>query len=664
MALPSALAGLTAAVAFTAVLPAVPAAASVPIATHRVPAPTAPATAQVAAPPEGVRTAPADGATGVPAGRVLIAYLPSSVDPSTATATLTEGLAPTPASAPGSGVNARPPGAREPVGVMVRPLAGQHALAIVPTHGLSPGRTYTSEVRVAGSAPITWSFRTGSAPGAPERVFTDDFASGAGAWTAEPDTGAAPSAEDGALLLTAARSDAAFTVAGGRPAAWIDEAGAIAFRARVSGTAVPAALVVRVTTAAGRTYSADLPVTPDAWTSARVTVAGISPDLVGETLTRVAVGARTSGPGELRLAVDDVIAENDLSAYAAPPPTTPSSAARPLPPETLALVRAYADQIVASSHPDGAITVAPVGGNAARIEPYFANYAALGLLRAYQVTGERRYRDTASRWLDWYAAHMNADGTVDKYTGSYPDWTAAGDYDSADSYAATYILANWKLAELARNDGQRKKAARRVADRVARAWGALDSVFLVDGVTIAKDSYRIRYTMDNAETWLGEVAYAKLAGLAGDAAETRLALHHARRVMYALRNRFPIADPAGDYLAWYVSPGARHGGLDGWYPHALANVIPLAIYGGAGDAAHYARMFAHFETGGVANRPAGVAAAPHWGWWAQAAAATGRSDLADYWVAQAGPVQADSLAHACGYLTRVVTRDYDGTLWF
>lgn len=625
-------------------LPAAALAAVTAFTTLTAPAPALPVGTTLSV-PAGVVTAPADGATGVPAGRVLIAYLPAGADPATATATLT---------GPDGAVPAR-----------VRPLAGQRAVSVVPAGNLAPDRTYTVSVQATGVPAIGWSFRTAATAGVPERVFAEDFAAGTGGWTVRSDaTTATQTAEGGAAVVVASRADAAFTATTGRTTGWIDEAGAVSFRAHATGTAPAAALVVRLTTAAGREYTAEAPVTAGAWTPVRIPVATVSPNLAGETVTRVAVGARTAGPGELRLAVDDVAAENDLSAYAAMPPTTPPSAATPLPAATIARVRAYADQIVASSWPDGAITVAPTGGNAARIEPYFANYAALGLLRAYQVTGDASYRQTAERWLDWYAAHMNPDGTVDKYVGTYPNWVATGDYDSADSYASTYILANWKLAELERNHGQRKKAARVLTDRVERAWAALDSVYLVDGVTIAKKTYAVRYTMDNAETWLGEVAYAKLANLAGDTASAKLATHHARRVMYALRHRYPIADPAGTYLAWYVSPGNQHGGLTSWYPHGLANVIPLSIYGGAADEPHYARMFAHFETGGVAGRPSGVAAAPHWGWWAQAAAATGRADLAAYWVDQAGPVVPESMAHACGYLIRVVTHDYDGTLWF
>jgi len=64
----------------------------------------------------------------------------------------------------------------------------------------------------------------------------------------------------------------------------------------------------------------------------------------------------------------------------------------------LAAVPADADWVLSGQCPDGAIANHPPDGT---VQPYLANFAALGLLRAATVTGDVRYSAAAWHWLSW-----------------------------------------------------------------------------------------------------------------------------------------------------------------------------------------------------------------------------------------------------------------------
>ncbi len=97
-----------------------------------------------------------------------------------------------------------------------------------------------------------------------------------------------------------------------------------------------------------------------------------------------------------------------------------------------------ADEILKRQTSDGAIVMGGIQSTS-NVSPYFANLGAIGLAKAAQETGNRRYLFAAEHWFDWYAAHMNPNGTVYDYTGSPAAWRPTGDFDSTDSYAATAL---------------------------------------------------------------------------------------------------------------------------------------------------------------------------------------------------------------------------------
>lgn len=194
--------------------------------------------------------------------------------------------------------------------------------------------------------------------------------------------------------------------------------------------------------------------------------------------------------------------------------SAPAASARPSRPPSpaSAQVTFLADRQL----PDGAILTFPD-----LIEPYFANIAALGLL----AEGSQRSRTVVLHWMTWYLGHLNAPD-VSGLTGTVYDYsydaatkteTPTNDYDSVDAYASTALnvayrayassdakLKRFVVANIARYD---QIAALLIKD--AAAGGVREP----SGLTFAKPTYAVDYTMDNAEVVSGLRDYARLKQL-------------------------------------------------------------------------------------------------------------------------------------------------------
>ncbi|HZZ76814.1 MAG TPA: hypothetical protein VFE04_12830 [Puia sp.] len=80
-----------------------------------------------------------------------------------------------------------------------------------------------------------------------------------------------------------------------------------------------------------------------------------------------------------------------------------------------------------------------------KIVPYFNNLAAMALLENPNDSN----MVSVKHWMIWYFEHLNADGSVfdyysDKYNGNAVI-ISSNDFDSIDSYAATFISLCKKL---------------------------------------------------------------------------------------------------------------------------------------------------------------------------------------------------------------------------
>ncbi|HLV80800.1 MAG TPA: hypothetical protein VKT32_10985 [Chthonomonadaceae bacterium] len=277
------------------------------------------------------------------------------------------------------------------------------------------------------------------------------------------------------------------------------------------------------------------------------------------------------------------------------------------------IVRA-ANLIRAHQAGDGAIAQDALPAGATRILPYFANFAALGLVTAYRHTGDPDYLESARRWAGWYAAHQNPDGTVYDYTGAPGAWKPTGDYDSTDSYAATYLTL---LLALYRASPDPKWLAGR-RDSIEKAVKAIKLTLQPIGLTLAKPTYPVMYTMDNVETAQGLHAAAEIARLLHLAPLREETEPLARRMETAVAH--DLWDPATESYLIGLQPDGYHArGFKVWYPDVMANLMAIAwLPESERNRALFARMKTLFADT-LPEQVAGEQDLEHLDWWGWAA---------------------------------------------
>ena len=215
---------------------------------------------------------------------------------------------------------------------------------------------------------------------------------------------------------------------------------------------------------------------------------------------------------------------------------------------TVTAVRADADWILRAQLPDGAIARYT---DQVSIGPYLSHFAAVGLAQATRVTGDRSYVAAAWRWLDWYAAHMDAQGFVEDYDVVNGTPVANGFKDSTDSYAGMFLVAV-RAAVITSGDTAHMS---RLAPAIRAAVGAIEATQDADGLTWAKPEWRVKYLMDQAETYAGLRSAADLGRRLNDAALTTRATNDANRLQAGVDRLWQASTSSYD---WAVhGDGAR-----------------------------------------------------------------------------------------------------------
>lgn len=238
-------------------------------------------------------------------------------------------------------------------------------------------------------------------------------------------------------------------------------------------------------------------------------------------------------------------------------------------PATVEAVRAEADWALQAQLADGAL-----GHYVDRVKvwPYLANFTAIGLARATEVTGDARYVAAAWRWLAWYQASQDGQGFVTDYTvvGGVP--VSTGDMDSTDAYAGTFLLAV-RRAYRATGD---KATLRSLQAGITNAVRAIEATQDTDGLTWAKPTWKVKYLMDQAETLAGLRAAAELAATLGDGALAQRVSADATRMQTGIDGLWNTATGAYD---WAVhETGVRT--PTNWtvlYPEALQQAWAVAF---------------------------------------------------------------------------------------
>ncbi|MBR2952921.1 MAG: hypothetical protein IKC45_00890 [Clostridia bacterium] len=168
--------------------------------------------------------------------------------------------------------------------------------------------------------------------------------------------------------------------------------------------------------------------------------------------------------------------------------------------------------------PNGAIPMTYTPNGQVKMNPYFADFAALALLDKSD-----EYSDEVKKYMDWHFSHLNTaetdhngvDGTIYDYEitlkdGEITDESIAlykkkNSYDSVDSYAATFLMVLNKYY----NETGDSEYIISHSSEVQRIVNAMFAMYH-KGLTIAKPEWKVKYLMDNCEVYEGAVAAAEL----------------------------------------------------------------------------------------------------------------------------------------------------------
>ena len=169
---------------------------------------------------------------------------------------------------------------------------------------------------------------------------------------------------------------------------------------------------------------------------------------------------------------------------------------------------------------NGAIPMTPVKNGEVRMNPYFADFAALALLEKAD-----EYADEVRAYMDWHFEHLNTaetdyngvDGTIYDYLIEVKNGKVAGEtiamykrnysYDSTDSYAATFLSVLNKYY----NETGDSEYIISHAEEIERIINAMFATYH-KGMTYAKPDWKVKYLMDNCEVYEGLLDAVELYG--------------------------------------------------------------------------------------------------------------------------------------------------------
>ena len=165
---------------------------------------------------------------------------------------------------------------------------------------------------------------------------------------------------------------------------------------------------------------------------------------------------------------------------------------------------------------NGALAMTPTNYGKVKVNPYFADIAALSLLNQPEL-----YGDVVKEYMKWHFDHLNTaaedpsglDGTIFDYTYTVKngvvtleEWTTpTPTYDSIDSYAATFLMV---VEKYARQTGD----AAYVLSHAEDIQRVLNSLFATmdNGLTYGQPKSKVKMLMDNCEVYAGLRAAASL----------------------------------------------------------------------------------------------------------------------------------------------------------
>ncbi|MBS3937543.1 MAG: hypothetical protein KGZ50_03065 [Peptococcaceae bacterium] len=223
--------------------------------------------------------------------------------------------------------------------------------------------------------------------------------------------------------------------------------------------------------------------------------------------------------------------------------------------------------------------------------PYFSNLAAIAMV------GDPRGHAPVLSYMNWYVTHLNR---PDKYnvTGTMYDWKQVDGewiptytYDSADSYAATFLSLALQYTRVTGDIEWAKDNLESLLD----VAGVLLELQDIDGLIWAKPRYYVKFLMDNAENYRGLRDAAMLMGYLGREDLALVFDTAAGRVAAGMEKHLWLPDKQVYAWALYGRWWARAPGVK-WYPDTVSQIYPVVFGVVAPDSPRARSLYAYLNS--------------------------------------------------------------------
>lgn len=272
-------------------------------------------------------------------------------------------------------------------------------------------------------------------------------------------------------------------------------------------------------------------------------------------------------------------------------------------------VKQIADAIESCQFADGAIANDRVSRGKPNCFVTTYNFGGLGLVKAYEITGEQEYLRDALRFVDFWMGQQNVKpdrwglvGTIydrvelpgkPSRLFDYAEGSSKGGpgYDASDADAPMIAITAWRCYALTR-DAQPLRSHRDGFDLIGRTIQATQQT---DGLTWAHPNYKVKYLMDASEAYAGFSALAQIFAALGD---QQLSVHYredANKIQAGIASLWNAED---GYYAWAKFADGSLQGMD-WaklYPDSVEQIWPLLWGAEQPNSARSKRMWSEFAS--------------------------------------------------------------------
>lgn len=195
------------------------------------------------------------------------------------------------------------------------------------------------------------------------------------------------------------------------------------------------------------------------------------------------------------------------------------------------------------------------------INPYFTNLALVSLVRMEEW-------EPVLSHVDWYLHHSNQHGYVNDYRLEGNREVDTGTADSEDSYNATLFSL---IAEMLKVTGETSWLASRQAE-LAYLFQGIARLQQKDGLTWAKQTYRVKYLMDNCEVAKGLEDASYLFTLLGSDGNAQEATRRANACKAGIQSMYSRLRKS------YAMYDRSYPGWRKWYPDVTSQAFPIVYW--------------------------------------------------------------------------------------